>query len=231
MKLIITRPLQDSKKMFQYFESKGLSCLVNPLLKISYEKIDINFVDYGGLILTSRHAVRSLAKKRKKFSKKIVYACGSSTYTEAKIFAPDNEYIFYESVSDLVDAFKSSKGPNLEKILYLRGRDVTIDIRLIFKGTGIVIDDCIEYTAEEKVSFNSETLEEFENSKQISIIIYSIRTAKIFLKALKKYNLGNKTSIIMAYCISRNIANILQDEGIQSKILVNPSEDAILDLL
>ena len=79
--------------------------------------------------------------------------------------------------------------------------------------------------------FNKEALEEFNSGRQISVIIFSLRTAEIFLEALKKYNLGNKTSIIMAYCISKNIASMLQAKGIQSKILTEPTEDAILDLL
>ena len=93
------------------------------------------------------------------------------------------------------------------------------------------IDDSVAYTSREKIFFNKEALKEFNIGKQISVIIFSLRTAVIFLEALKKYNLGNKTSIIMAYCISKNIASMLQAEGIQSKILTEPTEDAILDLL
>ena len=51
------------------------------------------------------------------------------------------------------------------------------------------------------------------------------------IKAIKKYNLSNKTSIIMSYCISTNIADVLQAAGIKSKILASPAEDAILDLI
>ena len=231
MKFIITRPLVDSKKMFQFFESKGVKCVINPLLEILYEKKDTDFTNYDRIILTSRHAVRSLVKKGQSFSSKVVHACGTSTYSEVEAFAPDNEYIYHESASDLINSFKSFPPINGSKLLYLRGRNVTVDLKSIFNGTNIKIDDCVEYIAREKIFFNTETLEEFNYSKKISIIIYSLRTAEIFLKALKKYNLGNKTSIIMAYCISKNIATVLQAEGIQSKIPTSPKEDAIIDLL
>ena len=231
MKLIITRPLADSKQMQNYFELRGVECLINPLLEISYEKRSINFSNYDRVLLTSRHAVRSLVNKSLTFSKKKVHACGRSTYAEVREFAPENEYIFHESVNDLVDAFRSSTPIDDSKMLYLRGRDVTVDLKSIFQGTGIEIEDSVEYIAREKILFNKEALEEFNSGRQISIIIFSLRTAEIFLEALKKYNLGNKTSIIMAYCISKNIASMLQVKGIQSKILTEPTEDAILDLL
>ena len=231
MKLIITRPLADSKGMHDYFESRGVECLINPLLEITYKKRNTNFLNYDQVILTSRHAVRSLANKGLLFSKKKVHACGRSTYAEITEFAPDNEYIFHESVNDLVDAFRSSTSINNSKILYLRGRDVTVDFKSIFRDTNIKIDDSVEYIAKEKIFFNEQVLKEFNLDKKISVIIFSFRTAEIFLEAIKKYNLSNKTSIIIAYCISENIASMLQIEGIQSKILTEPTEDAILDLL
>ena len=231
MKLIITRPLADSKRMQNYFELRGVECLINPLLEISYEKRSINFSNYDRVLLTSRHAVRSLVNKSLIFSKKKVHACGRSTYAEVREFAPENEYIFHESVNDLVDAFRSSTPIDDSKMLYLRGRDVTVDLKSIFQGTSIEIEDSVEYIARKKILFNKEALEEFNSGRQISVIIFSLRTAEIFLEALKKYNLGNKTSIIMAYCISKNIASMLQVKGIQSKILTEPTEDAILDLL
>ncbi len=231
MKLIITRPLADSKRMQNYFELRGVECLINPLLEISYEKRSINFSNYDRVLLTSRHAVRSLVNKSLTFSKKKVHACGRSTYAEVREFAPENEYIFHESVNDLVDAFRSSTPIDDSKMLYLRGRDVTVDLKSIFQGTSIEIEDSVEYIAREKILFNKEALEEFNSGRQIYVIIFSLRTAEIFLEALKKYNLGNKTSIIMAYCISKNIASMLHVKGIQSKILTEPTEDAILDLL
>ena len=231
MKLIITRPLADSKGMNDYFESRGVECLINPLLEITYKKRNINFLKYDQVIFTSRHAVRSLANKGLLFSKKKVHACGRSTYAEITEFAPDNEYIFHESVNDLVDAFRSSTSIDDSKILYLRGRDVTVDFKSIFRHTSIKIDDSVEYIAREKIFFNKEVLREFNLGKKISVIIFSFRTAEIFLEAIKKYNLSNKTSIIIAYCISENIASMLQIEGVQSKILTEPTEDAILDLL
>ena len=116
MKLIITRPLEDSKRMQNYFELRGVECLINPLLEISYEKRSINFSNYDRVLFTSRHAVRSLVNKSLKFSKKKVHACGRSTYAEVKEFAPDNEYIFHESVNDLLDALRSYTPINDSKI-------------------------------------------------------------------------------------------------------------------
>ena len=179
MKLIITRPLADSKRMQDYFELRGVECLINPLLEISYEKRSINFSNYYRVLFTSRHAVRSLVNKNPTFSKKKVHACGRSTYAEVKEFAPDNEFIFHESVNDLLDALRSYTSINDSKILYLRGRDVTVDFKSIFRGANIEIDDSVAYTAREKIFFNKEALKEFNIGKQISVIILSSKYVKL----------------------------------------------------
>jgi len=70
MKLIITRPLADSKRMQDYFELRGVECLINPLLEILYKRRNINFSNYDRVLFTSRHAVRSLVNKNPTFSKK-----------------------------------------------------------------------------------------------------------------------------------------------------------------
>ena len=70
MKLIITRPLADSKRMQDYFELRGVECLINPLLEILYKKRNINFSNYDRVLFTSKHAVRSLVNKSQTFSKK-----------------------------------------------------------------------------------------------------------------------------------------------------------------
>ena len=48
---------------------------------------------------------------------------------------------------------------------------------------------------------------------------------------MEKYNLSNKTSIIIAYCISKNVADFLTKFGIETKYAQDTSDDAILQLI
>jgi len=53
----------------------------------------------------------------------------------------------------------------------------------------------------------------------------------VYLQSMEKYNLSNKTSIIIAYCISKNVADFLTKFGIETKYAQDTSDDAILQLI
>ena len=77
----------------------------------------------------------------------------------------------------------------------------------------------------------NEFLNELDRGEDLAILFYSIRTAQVYLQSMEKYNLSNKTSIIMAYCISENVANFLTKFGIETRYALDTSDDAILQLI
>lgn len=231
MKFVLTRPIEDSKRIKQSLENQGYKVIVNPLLEIKYKTNIFNPDKYEVLIFTSRHSIRCLGEKNIFPKNKIICACGKSTFLEAKKFGTENTYILYSNVSELEENFANINGIKEKKVLYLRGREITSDIASIFKDHGINIDDEIVYEANEINEFNNEFINELDRGQLLAILFYSIRTAQVFLQSMEKYNLSNKTSIIIAYCISKNVADFLTEFGIETRYALDTSDDAILQLI
>jgi len=231
MKFVLTRPIEDSKRIKQSLENQGYKVIVNPLLEIKYKTNIFNTDKYEVLIFTSRHSIRYLEEKNIFLKNKIICACGKSTFLEAKKFGTENTYILYSNVSELEEKFANINGIKEKKVLYLRGREITSDLASIFKDDGINIDDEIVYEANEINEFNNEFIKEIDRGQHLTILFYSIRTAQVYLQTMDKYNLSNKTSIIIAYCISENVANFLSKFGIEARYALDTSDDAILQLI
>ena len=231
MKFVLTRPIEDSKRIKQSLENQGYKVIVNPLLEIKYKPNIFNPDEYEVLIFTSRHSIRYLEEKNIFLKNKIICACGKSTFLEAKKFGTENTYILYSNVSELEENFANINGIKEKKVLYLRGREITSDITSIFRDNGINIDDEIVYEANAINEFNNELINELDGGQNLAFLFYSIRTAQVYLQSMEKYNLSNKTSIIIAYCISKNVADFLTKFGIETKYARDTSDAAILQLI
>lgn len=231
MKFVLTRPIEDSKRIKQSLENQGYKVIVNPLLEIKYKTNIFNPDEYEVLIFTSRHSIRYLEEKNIFLKNKIICACGKSTFLEAKKFGTENTYILYSNVSELEENFANINGIKEKKVLYLRGREITSDITSIFRDNGINIDDEIVYEANAINEFNNELINELDGGQNLAFLFYSIRTAQVYLQSMEKYNLSNKTSIIIAYCISKNVADFLTKFGIETKYARDTSDAAILQLI
>ena len=76
-----------------------------------------------------------------------------------------------------------------------------------------------------------ETVTAINNNTIDGIIFYSKRTAEIFINLIKINKLSNKTSIICAYCLSEDIADILRAFNMKVKVAKYPMNDDIINLI
>lgn len=231
MKLILTRPIDDSKKILNDLKGKDHDLIMNPLLEIVYLQKKININQFTSVLFTSRHSVRALKQYRYNITNKFFFICGKSAYQEALEFGLSNEYVLFENISDLVKKFPDIKNIHKQNIMYLRGRHISYNFNKLLKDNNIKSNEEIIYEANQICNFTPEIIEEFTKNNPLGVFLYSERTAHIFINTLKKYKLGNKTSIILAYCLSKNISQILEEFGIRTKYPLTSTNEAILNLI
>ena len=90
-------------------------------------------------------------------------------------------------------------------------------------------DICTKYLEKRKLS--KETISAINDNDIDGIIFYSKRSAKIFIKLIKINQLSNKTSIICAYCLSEDIADILREFNMKVKVAKYPMNIEIIKLI
>ena len=82
MKILITRPLQQSRRFAKALDKQfgeSLEICISPVLEIKFFRVEINLKPFDGLIFTSESGVKAFAHLNKKTDKKVnsVGACTS----------------------------------------------------------------------------------------------------------------------------------------------------------
>tara|TARA_Y100000590_G_scaffold456766_1_gene607998 strand:+ start:5580 stop:6275 length:696 start_codon:yes stop_codon:yes gene_type:complete len=231
MKIIITRPIDDSKKIQELIEVKGYETIINPLLEIEYFNEEIDLTGYKNLIFTSRHAVRALKRSNYPIEDKNIFVSGQSTYEEVLDLGIDNICMPFANVHELIRYLSNYHKAKKASMIYIRGKDISISLIGIKELESINIKEKILYIAHKRCIINTQVIKDLNNNHPFIAIFYSKRTAKIFLEAIENLQLSNKTSIIMAYCLSKDISDIFRCAGIRSEYAKIPTNEGILSLI
>ena len=228
MKILLTRPLDDSYEMILRFQSLGHKVFHIPLISIESKNYEsINFSDFSGIIFTSANAIKFLNLKL--IDKKIGCFCvGSSTEKKAKSVGFQNIFCADGNVNNLKELilrnFNSSDG----KLLYVSGEIISneLDQQLIVKGYNV--KRIINYTAKPVEKFNNELIENLKLKMPEIVYIYSQNSAISFLNLIKNYQLDNLWMSTNLMCISEKTSNVLNEIKWKKIFLFNPGEEEFL---
>ena len=91
MKLILTRPIDDSKKILNDLKGKDHDLIMNPLLEIVYLQKKININQFTSVLFTSRHSVRALKQYRYNITNKFFYICDTAGTPGTIFYAVHNQ--------------------------------------------------------------------------------------------------------------------------------------------
>jgi uroporphyrinogen-III synthase len=232
MRLILTRPIDDSLYLASIMKSKDHDFLIDPMLEIEF--IDNNFdtEEFNCFILTSRYAAHSLLKiyNINKLKNKIFFCIGVATRNILANSGFKNIHHANGTSEDLLKIITNfSRKDN--KFLYIRGVDINCDICKILNNSGIYVREEVTYKANPALALSRETVSAIDGNNIDGIIFYSKRTAEIFIDLIKINKLSNKTSIICAYCLSEEIADILRAFNMKVKVAKYPMNDDIINLI
>jgi len=187
-KAFITRPREDSAFLAHSLAEMGYDPQLIPLLEPIYYPISLPIAKYN-IITTSKHAKESV-----------------TGLEEAKIMSLSD----FGNVDNLVQYIYSHFPPG-EKFIYLRGKDISHNLKEMLAGRGYEIEEHVTYEMRKKKELTQEEQALLKASKPGDIIIFlSQRTAETFVELAKKYDLTNIVKLLTAYSFSNNIRKTLQ---------------------
>ncbi|MBT4204090.1 uroporphyrinogen-III synthase [Hyphomicrobiales bacterium] len=232
MRFILTRPMEDSLHLGSLMENLHHDVLIDPMLEIEFIKNDFDIKEINCFIITSRYAAHSLLKIHNinKLKNKIFFCIGIATRNILINYGFKNIHHANGTSEDLLEIITSHSIKN-NKFLYIRGADINCDICKILNNFGISTSEEIVYKANSATALLMETVTAINNNTIDGIIFYSKRTAEIFINLIKINKLSNKTSIICAYCLSEEIADILRAFNMKVKVAKYPMNDDIINLI
>ncbi len=228
--IIITRPYNQSVQTAEYIRNYGYNCAICPMLKINQsfvQKEEISYETVDIIVITSQNAIYAISNIAKN---KLILTVGDKTadiicskgFTNVKSVNGNIQSLVQYIIENYIN----------KSILYLRGNNITLDIKSVMENSGFCVQEIIVYKAEPSLSLDTKIQLELKKTNHCIIIFYSKATANNFIRLIKVYNLLSYLKKFIAISISKNVSEVL--EQIEWKTLLiaeQPTEQSIIQLL
>ena len=228
MHILLTRPLEDCSEMIIKFKSLGHQVSHLPLLsidKVDYEQI--NFLDFKGIIFTSANAVKFLDLKN--IDKNLQCFCvGSATEKKARSVGFQNVIAAEGNVNNLKELVLQNVDQKNEKLIYVSGETISVDLDQQLKKEGYNIRRIVNYKTTHNQKFDESFVEELKLKIPDMVYIYSQNSALSFLNFIKIYQSESLWMNTNLMCIGEKTSSTLNEIKWKKIFLFNPGEEEFL---
>ena len=218
MKILITRPLQQSRRFAKALDKQfgeSLEICISPVLEIKFFRVEINLKPFDGLIFTSESSVKAFAHLNKKTDKK-VYCVGAYTSEVARKSGLSVSHT-EKDVGDLKTWLVENESE--KTLLYLCGKHISNNLEMAFEESKITIVSQIIYDQIPRKLLPG-AIQFLSDVRPVLVPIFSERSYEILSRQFK----SSMKSSRMAICLSSAIANKIRDDDFE-KVLISPRPD------
>ena len=212
--LLITRPLQESKAFSMEIKNfdKSINTICSPLFEVENFPISQEFPGIAGAIITSSNAIRSLVHSRVIFQG-LMFCVGDATASLAR----DSGYNSISSngnINSLAKFLVMSVSNGLEKLIYFRGEQISMDLGKSLREKSYNVDEVICYRKLPEKLPNS-VLAGIEKGLIVGATFFSKQTVKLFFSQIKKLPNG-----FIVFCISKEVSLTLAGLYPKSRLVI-----------
>jgi uroporphyrinogen-III synthase len=230
MRVLVTRPFQDSQETARLLETVGHRALIAPLLEIRFfDGPPLSLDGVQAVLATSANGVRAFARRT---DERVipVFAVGAQTAEAAKLAG----FVNIRSADGDADALATAVGqwaaPEAGILLHAVGKDSDVKFEADLKRAGFSVRRETLYEAV-AVEFSGEAGEALKTHALDAALFFSPRSARIFCESLNKLGLGNNTQGLIACCISTKVASALTLSFQKVLVAERPNQAALLRCL
>jgi uroporphyrinogen-III synthase len=235
MRLLVTRPEEDSAVFKAQLIARGHTVIIEPLLKISNAGTDeIDLEGAQAIIATSRNGLRALAASPQIDAAKslLLFAVGPGTAATARALGFTTIVEGPSNASELIPLISEHAEVNSGPLVHLAGDTVKSGFVDELHRLGFFVSQPVVYTTEVAVRFESPTVASMRNKRVDGVILLSPRTAEVYVDLVRQHNLGLACQGIVHFCISQATADRLsQLAGLPVRIADKPNLQEMLDLI
>lgn len=226
MKLLVTRPLEDSGPLAEKLEALGHETVVVPLLAIKpRDEIVIPEQPYQALCVSSANGLLARADLSA-YKHNLFFAIGPQSALEARKMGFDHVHDKGGNVEGLVRTIAKHAKPENGPLLYLSGAETTGDLEGKLKAQGFSVVRVIVYDALPcRVPELAALIDGAEG-----VLLYSPRTTKLWVDQINGAKLTNTATELLHFCLSANVAAGLPQNW-RRVISATPNENAMLQLI
>jgi uroporphyrinogen-III synthase len=181
MRILVTRPREESERLARRLEAKGHDVLIEPLFTIEPqpdEPLDLDGV--RALLMTSANGVRAFAQRSPRRDLR-VFAVGDATAEMARASGFGDVESAGGDVDDLARLVCDRVRPEDGALLHAAGSVVAGDLAGALEAAGFTVRRAVLYRAEPVPAFSDAAAGALRDGRLDVVMFFSPRTARVFV--------------------------------------------------
>ena len=229
MRVLVTRPEPDASLTKAALEAAGIEAIVSPLMTFSFEPVeDLGPGHVQAIIVTSRNAVRSLAKSPvlQGLINLPVFAVGPRSARDAHDLGFHGVMEGPGTASELPALIFSHSDPAGGKLVHFAGYKLAFDLEGALKERGFQVQTERCYHAQSAEQFMPAAEDALRSGQIDAVVLMSPEASRTYARLIGSSGLEAKAADVACICISKSTADALEPFKPKS---VNVAERANLE--
>ena len=206
MRVMITRPEVDGAPLAAALQARGALSVMVPLMTIEHRPgppLDLSFVQ--ALLVTSANGVRAFAARNPQRDL-IVCAVGQATAWAARDAGFVRIATAAGDVDTLAEMVRRALDPAAGALLHVAGSTVAGDLAAVLREAGFSCRREVVYEARRVDRLPEPAAAQLRERAVDGVVLYSPRTARIFVELASSSGLASHCSALTAWCLSVAVA-------------------------
>ena len=228
MRLVLTRPQDDSERSALTLRARGHEVLVAPLMRIEPVAADLR-PHWGAIIITSANAAAAIAthKVRDALIKLPLYAVGKRSADAAHAAGFADVTSAGGDLRDLILMIAGRRPDKHAPLLYLAGEDRAADLVAELILHGIAAEMAVVYRAV-TAPFPPQLIAALKASEVDAVLHFSQRSAENYIAGAKQAGIAGPALSVRHMCLSAQIAAPLAKAGASRVAIASRPDEAAL---
>ena len=211
LRVLVTRPKEDSAALQQELRKRGIEVLLDPMLVIQrMEDAAIDLEGAQGLLFTSSNGIRAFEKLSAERGLP-AWCVGDETARTARAA----DFTDVRSAAGDVDALANDviahSQPVNGRMVHIAGSVSAGDLAGALRAAGFSVDRIPLYEAVPATALGEDTKNAFRQGLLGAVLFFSPRTAATFVSLAKAAGMDDACRTVDAYCLSVGVAQRVGD--------------------
>ena len=229
MRILITRPREDATALARTLEERRHEPLIEPLLTIERIPVRLDLTGVQALVLTSANAAFALEGVPMGTP---IFAVGARTAAAARRAGHERVRVADGDAESLAELIACRCHPADGTLLHVCGTEVKAGLADALADAKFELRREVAYRAVAARTLSTELQSALRARRIDAVMLFSPRTAGIFVDLMSAHDLGTHLDRTEALCLSAAVAEPCRALSWRAvRIAARPSRSALLDLL
>jgi uroporphyrinogen-III synthase len=231
MRVLLTRPREDSAAVAHTLRAGGIDVVVEPLIEIIPRPVALELEGVQAVLLTSANGARALADATGERRIKVL-TVGEATAAEARALGFTDVEAAAGDVTALTALARHRLDPQGGRLIHVAGSAVAGDLAGSLAESGFCIRREILYEARPIAAFQPGTAAMLREGRIDGVVFFSPRTASAFVSLVAAADLGSAMRSLVGFFLSPAVADAAASLAWREVcVSLRPAQESLVDVI